>query len=155
MNSIFKSTQFAIGVFTLAIVGAVAVGQPVSVPWGQCYDYCPHPHDIDPCCSPSWMSSTCTRTDSAPIIIWPGVLTYVPSKDFELVCANCCKWKPTDCPGNDINPNPRTCEGTTGITFTESITKTIGGSITVSMKAVELALEGGIKCHVSSCLDCR
>ncbi len=145
MKRLNRSFLFAAAASSLAT--GVVFGQ-FAVPWGECDSQCPYsvwPQDVDPCCSPSLLTATCTRTDSPPIVVVPGVYTkYPPPNGIEIVCENCCKFKPNDCPGNDINPDPRQCSGTTGISFTESISKNVSGAITFAKGAVELSLEAGI-----------
>ncbi len=129
----------------LSCFSAHAIGQGIAVPRGQCLDQgCPIPHDNDPCCSPSFSTSNCTRFDASPVVVFPGVLTLLPGEDFEFVCENCCKFKPTDCPANDIYPNPRVCTLVTGVLFTESITLSISGSVTVGVPEVQGKLESAL-----------
>jgi len=96
------------------------------------------------------VTATCTRFDSAPVEVTAGTLTTIPGSDFSFDCPNCCKFHPVECPANDIFPDPRHCELESGITFTESITLSVSGSVTVSIGAVEAALEAGIGVVVGS-----
>jgi hypothetical protein len=77
-------------------------------------------------------------------VINPGILTFIPSEDFVFECPNCCKFYPNECPGNDINPQKRRCELVPALTFSESISLNVSGSITISIYAVEAKLEAGI-----------
>lgn len=138
-----RPNALMLGAAAIMSLSGDALGQ-VTVPWTQCYARCSHPRDVDPCCSPSWITATCTRFDSKPVVVFPGTPVAIPSDDFEFICENCCKFEPDECPGNDINPPMRECVLNPSLTFTESISLSVSGSITVSIRAVELALEGGV-----------
>lgn len=132
------------------IAAAGCFAQGVTVPVAQCYDRCPHPHDVHPCCSPSWPTATCTRFDSAPVVVYEGDKVYIPSEDFEFRCENCCKFEPDECPGNYANPAVKHCELDVSISYTESITLSVSAGVTVNISAVELSLESGVGVTVGS-----
>lgn len=132
-----------IGVSLLALV-AEASGQGVTVPIIQCYNNCAHPQDVNTCCSPNWFAATCTRFDSAPVVVFAGTETVFPGSGYEHECANCCKYKPNECPGNDIYPEKRDCFITPALTWTESISLSVSASVTIGAGAVESKLQAGV-----------
>lgn len=134
---------FPVFIFTIILANR-ANAQGVTVPILECYDHCAHPRDIDPCCSPNWSAATCFRFDSPPIVINPGTLTIFPAMGFEFICENCCKFKPNECPGNDINPDPRNCAMSPAISWSESISLSVSASISTKVEAVTIALQSAI-----------
>jgi hypothetical protein len=78
------------------------------------------------------------------VIDYPGDLIVIPHEDFEFRCPNCCKFEPDECPGNSFLPNPRECEISPSISYTESIDLSISSSVTIGIKPVEVKLESAV-----------
>lgn len=117
---------------------AASVMAQSQVPMVEC-DECPVPVTTETCCIA--LKIAC-YSHSANHVITPGEERYL----FDVtVCENCCKWEPDECPGNDIIPDPRKCDGYLSLSFTETWGGEICNRVTGSDWEAFLAQQMGIR----------